>query len=81
MKNRLEEFMKKEENNEITVPIKLIGKNCKWNKISTISNVYFNNMRKRKYFYCWINGRQCGQNTTCNCFDDKGKFCFQEKEK
>jgi len=39
----------------------------------------FGGERKRKLYYCDQTNKRCGQNTTCNCFDDNGKLMFERK--
>jgi hypothetical protein len=55
---------------------KVIGKNCRFNKEAA---KFCNKARKRKLFYCKFTNKRCGQNTTCNCFDDKGKLRFERE--
>ena len=52
-------------------PIKVIGKNCKWNEELII--------KKRKHHQCSLNLTKCGLNHTCDCFNNNGKLCFERK--
>jgi len=35
---------------------------------------------KHNRMYCLFTGKLCGQNTTCDCFDGKGKLMFERRE-
>lgn len=58
-------------------PVKVIGKNCKHNYI-TLKDYLVKNI---KIHYCIISHKRCGLNSTCNCFDNQGKLCFERKDK
>jgi len=47
-------------------------------KCKTCGNTEFK--KTRRFYYCYFTMKRCGQNTTCNCFDDNGKFRFERKD-
>lgn len=71
--------MKKQSKGKVN---KIIGKNCQNNQqIEYKSYKKGFPLKTKTKHICSINKKRCGPHTTCNCFDDKGKLCFQTKEK
>ena len=72
-----EEFMKKKEVKHTVV--KMIGKNCKWNKERLRSYLKDSKIMKRKIHYCYFTLKICGLKHDCDCFDNNRKLSFKRK--
>ena len=58
----------------------MIGKNCKWNE-----TIRYRTIKAGKRYpvikgshHCIITKKTCGLKHICDCFDNKGKLCFEE---
>jgi hypothetical protein len=61
--------------------VKMIGKNCKWNKKRCLhcNSNEITSKPTRNYYYCSLIKKRCGWNTECNAFDEKGKLLFERR--